>query len=516
MALCYPRPDGTELRPGPEISGPVQAHLGKGSPVTGTRQLRTIGQKPEIVLGGLAALALAGVVVLAPFLVLGVVAAVILGVAVFVYPPTAAYVLIASTPLIVGVDRDALLPVLRPNEALILVTGGALLCHVLARPGGRARRRPAFTRIDLAILGLAVTGSLSPLLWMALRRTAISQDDVLYALTFWKYYALFVIVRTSVSTPAQVRRCLWLSLAAASLVAIIAVLQAMKLFGVPTLLEHFYAPFGNEWALEINRGTSTLASAVATGDVMAFNLAIALTWLAQGEQRRGLLVGASGLFVFGGLASGQFSGVIALVIVVVVLARVVKRLAPKLLAGLVPVSLVAGLALQPVIARRLSGVGSGRLPPSWLDRLHNLQTYFWPRLFSDLNFVFGVQPSARIANTHRRSGYIWIESGHTWLLWTGGVPLFAAFVWFLWRTMRLAARRTKEADVAGVVATATLAALWTVAILMLFDPHVALRGSADLLFSLLGLMMASIGYARALDSTERHERLVPEAAALAR
>jgi hypothetical protein len=271
-------------------------------------------------------------------------------------------------------------------------------------------------------------------------------------------------------------------------VALIAVLQAVKLFGVPAMLSRYYAPFGNEVSLEINRGTSTLASSVATGDVMAFNLAISLAWLSRGGRPRGILLGACALFVFGGVASGQFSGVIALVVVIVVLAAVTRRLTPKL-AGFLPVLLLTGLALQPVISRRLSGVSSRRLPESWVDRLHNLQTYFWPQLFSHFNFVLGVRPSARIPTAQFRTGYVWIESGHTWLLWTGGIPFFAAFVGFCWTTMRTARGRAREQGTPGVVGAATLAIVVTVAVLMTFDAHLTLRGSADLLFAMLGLLL---------------------------
>jgi hypothetical protein len=265
------------------------------------------------------------------------------------------------------------------------------------------------------------------------------------------------------------------------------------LFGVPELLSYWYAPFGSATGLGINRGTSTLANAVATGDLMAFNLAIALAWLARGGGPKRLLQAAAALFVFGGLASGEFSAVIALVTVVVVVGALTRTLTRKL-AGMAGLGGLAALALQPVIAQRLHDrSSSSALPSSWADRLHNLQHYFWPELFSHYHFLLGVRPSPRIATPLFHTGYVWIESGHTWLLWTGGVPLFVAFFVFLAVTLPASGRIARvRGDPTGVAAMATFAALVAVAILMTFDPHLTLRGAADLLFSLLGLTFAGV------------------------
>jgi hypothetical protein len=156
---------------------------------------------------------------------------------------------------------------------------------------------------------------------------------------------------------------------------------------------------------------------------------------------------------------------------------------------MLPVALVSGLATQPVVERRLSGFDSAQgLPPSWLGRVENLRTFFWPELFSNFNFVLGVRPAARVPAPEVWRQYVWIESGHTWLLWNGGIPLLVAFFVFLGTSLQVTARVGRARfDAIGVAALASFASLVALAVLMVLDPHLTLRGSADLLFSLLAL-----------------------------
>ena len=435
----------------------------------------------------------AAFLLIAPGLALPGTAAACVVLAVLLHPPLAAYLLLGLTPLIAGIDRGTLLPVLRPNEALLLLVAVPLVLRGLAAVSSGRGTRIRVTALDWGLLAIAVCSSVVPLSWMVLRRRNISADDLLYAFTLWKYLALYVVVRVSVRTEPEVRRCLWISMGAASVVAVVGILQALQLFGIPGLLATYFAPFGDEGALEISRGTSTLASSFAMADVMMFNLAISAGWLARGGRPRGVLIGLSVLFVMGAVGSGQFSGVLGLVVGLLAvgwLTRTITRGA----AVAVPSLLLTGALMQPVLQARLSGFSTSRgLPSSWISRLDNLHRFFWPVLFSNFNWLLGVRPSARVPAPHAEwwHDWIWIESGHTWLLWNGGVPLLIAFVGFtaaaLLQTGRVARRRT---DAVGIAAIASFTAVAVVFVLTTFDPHLTLRGTADLLFALLALSCA--------------------------
>jgi hypothetical protein len=162
--------------------------------------------------------------------------------------------------------------------------------------------------------------------------------------------------------------------------------------------------------------------------------------------------------------------------------------------GILPLPLVAALTvLKPVIDRRLQGFQSvSGFPPSWDGRLQNLNNYFLPVLKSHDHWVLGVRPAARVTSAKLATGYVWIESGYAWLLWAGGLPLLGSFFFFLWTAWRaaLAVVRARR-DELRAVGIGVLAALTVVAVLMIIDPHLTYRGSADLLFALLGITAAA-------------------------
>jgi murein biosynthesis integral membrane protein MurJ len=416
---------------------------------------------------------------------------IVLGVGAWVWarPAVAAYLVITLTPLTVGISRGSALPLIRPNEAIALLVGATLALRGLVRLRTGWRTWLQLDRVEVAMLLMAVTNSVIPLLWMMVRAEPISMDDLLYSLVLWKLLGLYSIVRFSVTTDSQVRRCLQLSVATACVVATVAIVQALGRFGVAGFLAHYYSTTSNGVisGLQSTRGSSTLGLPAATADLMVFNLAIVVGLWTRDRRHRPALLVAGLLFTMGALAAGEFSSAIGLVIGIVSVAIVANI--PRLLTVFMPGAAIAAYALRPVIGNRLSGFQSASgVPSSWTWRLQNLQNYFWPKLFSDGNWVFGVEPAARIPVATQINGFVWIESGYTWLLWGGGIPLLASFGYFVYAVARRgwqAARGGRDArSVAGI---AVFAAVCVIAVLMVFDPHLTYRGSADAFFFLLAL-----------------------------
>jgi putative peptidoglycan lipid II flippase len=402
------------------------------------------------------------------------------------WPPLAAYLAIGLTPLAVSLNLGHALPLIRPNEAIDLLLGSALVVRGIALVRSGELPHIRLTRVEVAIVVMAVANSVVPLLWMAVRQHPISQDDLLYALVMWKLLGLYALVRGSVSTDRQIRRCLWISVTVACVVAVAAILQSLALAGVPRLLAEFFAAHSSSGPVG-GRGSSLLGLPAATADLMILNLAVISGLWTRYHRHRLMLAAAAVLMVFGSLAAGEFSSAIGLVVGAVCIALVYGS--PRLLGLFAAAMAVGAIVLWPVISQRLLGFQSASgLPVSWTSRLYNLRTYFWPTLFSDWNWLLGVRPAARIPVPSQAGGYVWIESGYTWLLWGGGIPLLASYAFFTVVTAREAWQAARSGrDARSVAGVAVFTAVIVFALLMIFDPHLTYRGSADELFFLIAL-----------------------------
>jgi len=430
-------------------------------------------------------LGLAGGVVLVVPLALPVVVGVVLR------PSFGAYLFLFANPLIVGIARGDVVPLLRPNELLLGLLLLALALRLALRVMAGQPLRAGFNAVDGALLGLAVAGSLLPLGWRLVRSLPVTLDDVLYAIVLWKYLALYGFFRQIVETRRQVLLCLLASMASGVIVAVVAMLQVSNLFGVPELLQqHYDDPFTGGDGPVTSRGTSTIASSFGTADVMIMNLLIALALLRWLRWRSWLLAGGAALFLSGAVAAGAFSGFIGLGFALFVFAVATREIARLAMAAL-PMALLGGIAFWPVIAGRLEGfTRPSGLPQSWEGRWENLRDFFLPEIVRGVNWLTGVRPAARVPGPESWREWVYIESGYVWLLWIGGVPFLFAFIafvvfagWYLWHIAR------RHEDMPAVVATVAISYLGVIVLLMLLDPHLTVRGSADLFFPLLALAL---------------------------
>jgi peptidoglycan biosynthesis protein MviN/MurJ (putative lipid II flippase) len=401
-------------------------------------------------------------------------------------PAVAAYLLIFLTPLVVGLNTGSVVPGLRANEGLMVVVGLGIGLRWLVNLRTGDVRWPKITAIDVSLVALCVFSSVVPLVMMVVRQRQITSDDLLYSIVLWKLFAEYVIVRLAITTREQVLRCLVLLMASCAVIAFIGIVQSLGVGPVNSVLNNLVSTGGVAAVEEGNRGGSLLGLPAAAADLAIMGLGISIAMLSRGYPHRRWLAGLSVLFVLGVFAAAEFTTVFGLIVAVVLLMILTKNF--RLAAYAIPVALLGGVLLWPIIETRVAGFQGGGLPQSWVIRLANLRTYFWPPLFSDNNWILGVRPSARVAVTSRAGGFVWIESGYTWLLWGGGIPLLASYFGFVVAVLRKSWAFVKRADPAGVTATTVAATVGAQVLMMIFDPHLTYRGSGDELFMLLAFL----------------------------
>lgn len=415
------------------------------------------------------------------------------------WPLLGACLFLLCNPFIVGIARGEFAMFMRPNEVLLLFLLAAMAVRLLLLLLGRRLGPTAVDGMDAVLLGLVLTGSVLPLLWQGVRGVATSIDDALYAVVMVKYYALFRLFRAAVRDERDVQLCLRVALLAAAIVAVLAMLQVSHLFGVAEFLLTYYdQPFEGHADLLTERATSTIASSFGLGDLMIVSLVTALALRRYAGRGRWLLNASAVLSLLGCVAAGSFSGYIGLAVALLsfgVLTGSLHRLVPAAAAA----APSAALFFWPVVEKRLEGFErpSG-LPHSWEGRVANLRRFFLPDLLSGNNWLLGVQPAPRVPAPEAWRSMVYIESGYIWLLWIGGVPFLLAFLWFVGAALnRLRHIAALRADAVGSAALASFCALLVIVALMLFDPHLTVRGGADILFPMLALSLAPRGSVRA-------------------
>ena len=459
----------------------------------------------SILLLALSAAVLTGAAIAtAPLVVAGAVIAVSVFAAVLVRPVIGAYALLGLTPLIVGIDRGRMLPLLRPNEALLILVAAALVTrHAWWWAAGKRYETVTSGRVLKAALAVVFTSTVVPILWLVARGLPLTLDDLTHAMTLAKYVVLFLVIRDVVRTTAQARTCVAISVTVGAMVGLIGALQSLGLFGVPQLLEAYYLPpFQGAEVLDAGRGSSTIANAIAVGDVLTFNLLLVLAFMLRGSISKRVAAVAIMVLLIGVVGSGQISAFLLLGVGFLALGFI-TRTTPFLVPRAALAAGAATIVLFPVIQRRIEGFGSGGegggfLPLSWEIRWSNLTEHFWPVLFSGWNWLLGVRPFPRLEAPEGIKDFIFIESGYTYLLWTGGIPLLAAFVWLMYEAIKATAAvaRSRTDDISAIAA-ATYASFIAVAVLMLLDPHHIMRGAGDLLYPMLALSLTGSGIAHA-------------------
>jgi hypothetical protein len=446
------------------------------------------------VIGGILAVVAGPLIVLAT---LGVLALVGMFAAAAYRPIFGTYAYLGTLPIIAGIDRGHLIPLVRPNEALLVVLLAGALAGSYVR-WCRGERVPLqLHQLDIPLGVFLLASTAWPLLSMLLRGQIPATTDLAAVLPVCKLVAIYLLVRFSVGTEAQLVRCVRLIIWPGAVVAVIAILQTLNFGPVVSLLQAVWVPDSNATAIA-ERGTTTLASPIATGDYIIICLTLIVCCAMRGLLDRRERLGLGLVLGAGVLATGQFSTWISAVVAAGLILWRFNTLRHHSLrfAWVIPVALAIG---APALIGRLQGFSEFGVPRSWIGRWNNLSNLYLPR-FGFINVLMGVSPDSVLEAPERWRDVVYLESGYLELLWVGGIPLLAAFVWLSIVVLRWTRQLMEQSEghqpAIGVAASALWVCWWFVLILTVLDPHLTLRGTGDLLFMLIGVTAGRLSVQR--------------------
>lgn len=412
-------------------------------------------------------------------------------------PRFATYTYLITLPILAGIPRDELLPLVRPNEGLLAVLmAGALLGAFLRYLRGDEIRPTFYPLVDIPLAVFLLMATIWPIASLMMRGQVPTGTEYASMLPMTKLVALYFLVRYTMVTEQEIMRCIRFIVWPGATVAMIAILQTLNFTPVILLLNTLWssADTAAETAELADRGSTTLGSPIATGDVVIISLILVFCCVARGLLGRRERLFLAMVLGTGVLAAGQFSTWIAAVVALGLLAwrfpdlrRQASRFAP-----LIGVALVVG---APAFIGRLESIGAAGdgslLPVSWQGRVNNLANHYLPR-FDWVTTLVGVSPNTVLAAPERWREVIYLESGVLWFLWVGGVPLLAAFIWLSLRVLRAVRPAIRHPGAFGACASC-LEIVWLfLLVLTVIDPHLQLRGTGDLIFTLLAITVGGI------------------------
>jgi O-antigen/teichoic acid export membrane protein/glycosyltransferase involved in cell wall biosynthesis len=343
-------------------------------------------------------------------------------------PAVACALLAAAIPVTAGLGRGTVIPLLRVNEALLLVVVGGWVLHNLPR-----RRTLAFNGLDLAVFTFCVGGALIPWALLFLTRQAADLSDWMIIVGPVQYLIVFLLISRTEFSSSELRLFLNLVMVASIPVALIALAELLNLGGVRQLFATFYPTQPLPSWDTVYRPTSLLGhySAVGAFGLLNFLLALALAATRHPDYPPWWLAVVLGANLVGTVAANTYAPLVALPLgigVVLVFARHI----PWRQFALAPIATGACLwLLWPHIQQRLQvqltafHAGGLPLPESLQTRIDYWQGFFVPAL---LKHGVWLGTGTLMPSEVPRPLVGFVDNGYLWQLFRAGVPGLATLI----------------------------------------------------------------------------------------
>src|SRR5215510_1317220 len=411
-------------------------------------------------------------------------------------PALACALLALAIPLSAGMARGAVVPVLRINEALLLVVAIGFLVH------GLLKWRPLiYSGMDIVILGFCLLNVVIPWAVILLTRADAALDDWLVVLAPVQYLMVYLVYSRTEFTPADTRLFLNACMLASIPIAAVAAAQALDLPGVRDLVGTYYpTPPQPSWD-RLYRPTSLLGHFSAVGAFGLLNLMLALALAATRQPGfpgwwLALVIGANMLSL---VASETYAPLAALPVAALAALLVVRRVPWSHLAAGLPVLGAAAVVLWPSISGRFGsqfpgaggfGAGGFGLPETLQTRIDYWQGFFIPALLEHGPWL---GTGTLIPPEVPRPLVNFVDNGYLWQLFRAGVPGLAALIIMLASVAALAwAMRGSDDPLRRVLGAVCLGGVVTVVVLDTTSEYLTFTGVSQEFWMFVGLLSGAL------------------------
>jgi O-antigen/teichoic acid export membrane protein/glycosyltransferase involved in cell wall biosynthesis len=420
-------------------------------------------------------------------------------------PALACALLALAIPLTAGMARGAVVPVLRVNEALLLVVAAGFLVHLLL-----VRRPLTYSRLDVAILGFCALNVLIPWAVILLSSADAALDDWLAVLAPVQYAVVYLVYSRTEFEDSHLRLFFNACMVASLPIAAIAAAEALDLGGVRDLVATFYPTAAQPSWDPVYRPASLLGHYSAVGAFGLLNLVLALALAATGQRGypRGWLALVMAANLVSLVASDTYAPLAVLPVGVVAVVVVVRRVPWWTVTAALPVVAAAAVALWPSISVRIgsqfSGTGGGGLPESMQTRIDYWQAFFIPALLHNGPWL---GTGTLIPDEVPRSLVNFVDNGYLWQLFRAGVPGLAGLFVMLGAVAAVAWSTRYGDDLSRrVLGAVCLGAVASVAVLDLTSEYLTFTGVSQEFWMLVGLLSGTALAARSKAAAEAHPR----------
>jgi O-antigen/teichoic acid export membrane protein len=329
--------------------------------------------------------------------------------------------LVLSVPLTAGLARGAVIPVLKPSEAILLVVLAGVVAHQVTTRSVRS-----ISGLDV-IVGAYVIGSvLIPWMVLFLTRAPATLDTWRTVLSPVLFFIVYYVFSRTQLNDRDLRIVLNCALAAGVIVCVIAAAELANLPGVRDLFANYYTgPVETPY-----RPSSTLGhySAVGGLGLLTYIVALALATSRKTDFPSWWLIVVMAASLMGVVASETWAPAAVLPVATAVILlygrRVPRQLVRTLILGIVATALLWPLISTRIDSQQLITSQGLSLPETLQTRINYWNEFIIPALSDHLLFGTGTV----IPSTVPDNLTTFVDNEYLWAGFRAGIPGIALLV----------------------------------------------------------------------------------------